>query len=319
MDKAVEDFLKHSGVLGMHWGVRKEEETNPRQPGKTDGSANSGSRSRPQTAANPTPQAITRIDGLSAKQRASLISTGSALVIGGILTSVILRRRLPMALLKKELKHTVELGANFKVTSDVVLPVGSKFFRVAGKTESRIDAPKYAAYSKRDVLNYKKDWVARDAEDAKKIFKTGLHAKGDVKIASPDSMERMATKLFSGTDEAAKAFQVQAKEHALQGLPLIDKVTDPAQLGRLFIGASRGSNWTNPSEKAFLDYAKAQGYSGLTDINNTGNIAQHAVILFDEHMFKVTGEVLSRSERLAARKAFDKLDPALRKWSISNS
>lgn len=287
-DSDVSIFLSHSGVLGMHWGHHKLQETSPTNSPTQDN------------------------HHLTTKQRNELIIGGSAIVIGAVVAGALFYHQVPISALAGEMSHIVNLGSAFKVTKDIILPKNTDFHRVAGQLETSVDSPKYAVYSKRDMLKYRTSWSSIKGKTGKYDYRTKFTANKNVKIASADSLSNMAADLFKGTDAKSKLFQKQAADLPFfTTKPWVKALPTPEELGKRFSSASTTTDWLHPSQKTLLDYAKTKGYSGITDINNTGSLAQHAVVLFNNEVFNTSGHKLTQTERNLASKAFQKLEPAL--------
>jgi hypothetical protein len=293
MSTDVDDFLAHYGVKGMKWGIRKED------PGS--------SSSPPKEKKKLTPA-----------QRNAIIAggiavTAGAVIVGTMLTKSYLRNKSIESFMNEvsvndKLSETVAKGRKFAESfdktsfddKDIYIPKGTEFHRVAGYLETSVNAPKYATYIDSDIARYRKSWQTLSAT-GEKFYKTNFKTLGGSKLASEDSVIRLGQELINSPGiKGSKEFREAILEWG--GPRLAGK--NPTEAVADFVKYNAGGAWDRSPAKPLFDYMARNGYVGMTDTVDTGMIATHAVVLFNNDIVKTTGSVLTDSQRKSAYNAF---------------
>lgn len=300
-----DDVLAHYGVLGMKWGVRKVEASTEKR---------STSEKRPMS-----------------KKRKVLVAAAITAGVGVVAAAAILagpkvleKVRVDQAanLLIKDLKDDPKAAAILSdgknwtdgfLAKDVVLPSGTKFNRIANALETEIGKnPKYVTYRAKDVANYQASFTNpfRDAKSPK--YKTIFDSSKDTRIAGQASMFEAA---FANATASSKASGRMRSEiiASYKNQPNFEfmkaqfvKATDKEVADR-WLNLKMGRAWDTPVAQDFIDTLKKSGYSGLTDNVDSFGGRQHAVVLIDDSVFKITGRRMTDLDIKAAKRALAKL------------
>jgi len=282
------DELAHYGVLGMHWGIRKDDvKGEPR---------------------------VVKVS----KNKDTELTTGDkvALGAGGIGAAVIyggpeVVGRAQLLGLKKELdaiaRNTSAIDKGKSFIDDVIdtsLPVKTVLHRVASTVETEIDRPKFATYLAEDVLQYRKNWSNLNIDKPfQRSYITRMQATKPITIASPESILRELEKgLHSVLDDGDTLVQKYAK---LSNMAADDIAfwTDPKyqkDLVSLIAQNNKSAIWADDISKASAEILRKAGYAALTDVWDTDSIAKHAIIVIDNNAFTVTSKKLTLTHRVAS-------------------
>lgn len=297
-------FLAHHGILGMHWGVRKERSASEEHKSITNTSIKKH---------------------LSKTERNLLIGGGVTAAAVAILAAGLLSKntleahtlyKITLDELSKTSKFTDSVADGKRISEsleDTIVPKGTTFHRVSSKLETSIDNPKYSTYIDKDVLRYRKDWMTLSG-DGKNYFKTTFEANQDVKIASEASMSHLAENIMDNkigqSDKTLRDLIIEAHHSvSVYGVSDLNEFYGkmPAKdLAKRFVGNAGGA-WNDSASKVLLNELSKQGYGGFTDIIDTDVLAKHAVVLINNDMFKTSGTLLTQKEREAASLAMQKL------------
>ncbi len=234
-----EDSLYHHGIKGQRWGVRRFQ--------NKDGT---------RTEAGKKHQKELTDDEKAAKDRRNK-NIRNAAIIGGIAVVAGLAAYGSYKYVNGPKQDNyvkvindslLEIG-DFPVDG-IILPKGSKLYRMAGQKEELTDNPIFAAHLKSDARAYKN--VMDTMHDAKYQMKMKLNK--DVKIA--------------GQQDAAKAYMKSTGKDKIVNYEF-DKF------------ATTLIDRNDPQTKAFYNELKKQGFGGVIDLNDVGHLAKSPVILFN--------------------------------------
>lgn len=302
MDRSDEglDFLAHHGILGMHWGIRKLES-----------------------------------DIREGRKKQAIIESGASAAAAAILGTAAFKIGKPIVQLNNAVDRlseefmTAPKVANaalkghdlLNADTDIVLPKGTVFHRVASELENEVNNPKYATYFENDVLRYRKDWSALSGNGVDH-FKTKFEALDNAKIASRGTMHQVGLSILDKVpEEGGKTLRQlaidQAVEFQKQGWPhkapdvfaLTKTYTEatPEEIVNHIIGSGNGGSWTGAAESRLVSALKKLGYAGFTDNIDTSWLADHAVVLINNEVVKTSSSPLTSIERDAAKKLITKL------------
>lgn len=295
----VDDFLAHYGVKGMRWGIRKAPSSDAKAP--------------------------------MSKKKKALIAATVAVGVGVAATATILygpkvaeKLRVGRAadLLSKNFKEdpvasaTVRKGENWVdgfLTKDVELPSGTRFNRVASSLETEIGKnPKYATYLPKDVARYQSSFSSPFKSSSTPKFKTVIDSSAAVRIAGQDTMMKTALSNASLNSKASGRMRSEIIA-SYKGQPNFNFMREKfskasnEEVAERWLNIQMGKSWTSPVSKQFLDSLKKSGYSGITDNVDTFGGSQHAVVLINDSVLKLTGRRMTDLDIKAAQKLLGKL------------
>ena len=295
----VDSFLAHYGVKGMKWGVRKAESSDEKTP--------------------------------MSKKKKALISATIAIGVGVVATATILYgpkvadklkvNRAADMLMKDfvadpKASSTIRNGENWVsgyLSKDVELPSGTKFNRVASSLETKIgNNPKYATYLPKDVARYQSTFSSPFKASNSTKFKTVIDSSATVRIAGQETMMKTALSNASLSTKASGRMRSEIIA-SYKGQPNFDFMREKfakasnEEVAERWLNIQMGRAWKTPVSTQFFDTLKKSGYSGITDNVDSYGGSQHAVVLFNDSVLKLTGRRMTDLDIKAAEKLLSKL------------
>lgn len=268
LEKPSLDELTHFGILGMHWGVRKKEETTNKTPKLTY---------YDRSKADYLKRGFTKADAENLAKRKSTIRTAS-LIAGGVTLAV------GAALVARYL---------YVENVDTTLKTGEKAFHIARGELKDLEAGRnlFVTIDQADRMAYQ--WRLNNPLKIERIERT-LEFTKDIKIPNPKKSVELYNEFMKDPNNSKMALDAFEKAGNSFGFgEPITKITHDlfVTVGPYF---SKGESMHGPASnnevgenlwKTYKDFLVNKGYQGILDTNDRakghGFNVERPAIIFD--------------------------------------
>ena len=267
------DELYHVGVLGMKWGKRKKESTEPKSKSKHR------QKLEDKYIADGYSPKMAAINAEKRIRTEKVIAITAGLTVAAIATSAAIN--------------------HYKDSTDSIIKSGKVMQNISTNSNKGVEDAFYASMNNKDNVKYRGLYgtqILTGHKPGTKIYETKIKAVDDLKVASTKSASKVFKELYESDENFKKdvnARLLNARMPTVKQQILASKASIELQSGKpgknayeLFNMAlvDHSTDGAKATAKTFYDTLKQKGYHAIKDINDikySGYKAKSATIVFD--------------------------------------